>query len=233
MWSWFFERIYRDRLGGMQGARMRSLQPDRTGFPMISIVEHRHSSARLNAATLLEVGDLVFIRVRARPFLEVSAATACWSNHVGIVVDTAGAEPLIAESTFPFSRYTTLRRFAGRSEAGRFVVGRLARAALESQHAAIRRAARKRIGVFYDTGFNLRSSRQFCSRFVREVLAEAMGVEIGRVQTFDELYAQQPQARLMFWKLWFFGRIPWERETVTPASLLESAMVRVVMEGRG
>lgn len=200
---------------------------------MISIAEHRHCGVRLNPATLLEVGDLVFIRVRARPFIEVSAATACWSNHVGIVVDTAGAEPLIAESTFPFSRYTTLRRFARRSEAGRFVVCRPGEAALASQHAAIRLAARKRIGVLYDTGFNLRSSRQFCSRFVREVLAEATGVEIGRVQTFGELYAQQPQARLRFWRLWFFGRIPWARETVTPASLLESALLRVVAEGHG
>ncbi|MBB3255772.1 hypothetical protein F4827_000021 [Paraburkholderia bannensis] len=186
----------------------------------------------MKTAALIEAGDLIFIRVKARPFLEVSAATGCWSNHVGIVVDTSGAEPIVAESTFPFSRYTTLQRFVRRSEAGRFAVCRLAGGGLESQHEAIRRAAQRRMGVFYDTGFNLRSSRQFCSRFVREVLAEALGVEIGCVQTFDELYARQPQAGLTFWKLWFFGRIPWARETVTPASLLESSMLRVVGEGR-
>jgi hypothetical protein len=185
----------------------------------------------MNAAALIEVGDLIFIRVTARPFLEVSAATGCWSNHVGIVVDTSGSEPIVAESTFPFSRYTTLRRFVRRSEAARFAVCRLAGGAMESRHEAIRRAAQRRMGVFYDTGFNLRSSRQFCSRFVREVLAEALGVEIGCVQTFDELYARQPQAGLTFWKLWFFGRIPWARETVTPASLLESSLVRLVGEG--
>jgi hypothetical protein len=186
----------------------------------------------MNVAAPLEVGDLVFIRVKARPFLEVSAATGCWSNHVGIVVDTSGAEPVIAESTFPFSRYTSLRRFVRRSEAARFAVCRLAGGELGLRHDAIRRAAARRIGVFYDTGFNLRSSRQFCSRFVREVLAEALDVEIGCVQTFNELYALQPEAGLRFWKLWFFGRIPWTRETVTPASLLESSMLRVVGEGR-
>ena len=33
-----------------------------------------------------------------------------------------------------------------------------------------------RMRVFYDTGFNLESQRQFCSRFVREVIFEATGV---------------------------------------------------------
>ena len=50
-------------------------------------------------ATLLDVGDLVFIRVPARPFLEVAAATDSWTNHVGVVVDTSGTQPLIGEST--------------------------------------------------------------------------------------------------------------------------------------
>jgi len=59
-------------------------------------------------APRLAVGDVVFIRVTARPFREVADATGSWTNHVG---------------------------------------------------------------VFYDTGFNLHSRRQFCSRFVREVLA--------------------------------------------------------------
>jgi len=84
--------------------------------------------------------------------------------------------------------------------------------------------------VLYDTGFDLRSSRQFCSRFAREILLEAADIQVGRVQTFGELYSHQPHARLMFWKLWFFGRIPWARETVTPASLLEDACLRVVVD---
>jgi hypothetical protein len=54
----------------------------------------------------MKVGDLVFIRVGVRPFLEVADATDSWTNHVGIVVDTSGAEPVIGESTFPLSRRT-------------------------------------------------------------------------------------------------------------------------------
>jgi hypothetical protein len=37
----------------------------------------------------MKVGDLVFIRVGVRPFLEVADATDSWTNHVGIAVATA------------------------------------------------------------------------------------------------------------------------------------------------
>ena len=49
------------------------------------------------------------------PFRRVAAATNSWTNHVGIVVDTSGDQPQIAESTFPLSRITPLSRFAARS----------------------------------------------------------------------------------------------------------------------
>ena len=92
-------------------------------------------------------------------------------------------------------------------------------------------AARRRTGILYDTGFGLHSHRQFCSRYVREVLAEATGVEVGEVQTFTDLLRQQPGASLGFWKLWYFGRIPWDRATVTPASLLRSPALQIVFDG--
>jgi len=40
---------------------------------------------------------------------------------------------------------------------------------------------------FPHTGFDLHSPGQFCSRFVREVLLEATGVEVGEVETFGAL----------------------------------------------
>src|SRR5471030_1827547 len=70
----------------------------------------------------VQIGDLVFIRVTARPFLEVASATNSWTNHVGIVVYNRGDDPLIAESTFPFSLTTPMKRFLQRSEHGRYAV---------------------------------------------------------------------------------------------------------------
>lgn len=182
-------------------------------------------------ASELKVGDVVFIRVTARPFMEVSGATQSWTNHVGVVVDTSGTEPLIGESTFPLSRTTQLSRFVARSEHRRVAVSRLVAPLTPDQARRVALAAERRSGVFYDTGFNLHSTRQFCSRFVREVLQEATGIVVGEVETFASLFSANPQANLGFWKYWYFGRIPWQRETVTPASLLRSTELTVVFDG--
>ena len=182
-------------------------------------------------APALAVGDVVFIRVGARPFREVAAATGSWTNHVGVVVSTDGNEPLIAESAFPLSRTTRLSRFVARSEGGRVAVRRLATPLTAEQKFDIAAAAQKRLGVFYDTGFDLHSRRQFCSRFVREVLSEATGVAVGEAETFGTLLARQPGAKLGFWRVWYLGHIPWQRETVTPASLLRSPALTPVFDG--
>ncbi len=180
---------------------------------------------------ILNVGDVVFIRVPAKPFREVATATGSWTNHVGIVVDTTGDEPLIAESAFPFSRKTPLSRFAARSDHGRIAVARLKTPLTPEQQRRVGAAADRRLGIFYDTGFDLHSRRQFCSRYVREVLDEATGVVVGETETFATLFAHRPGADLGFWKVWYFGRIPWERRTVTPASVLRSPELRLVFDG--
>ena len=182
-------------------------------------------------ARQLQVGDLIFIRVPALPFLKVASITSSWTNHVGIVVATDGPEPIIAESTFPFSKQGGFARFLARSEAGRVEVSRLNAPLPSDQQQVLVQAAQARMGILYDTGFNLHSPRQFCSRFVHEVLREASGMEVGQVETFATLLAQNPKADQGFWKLWYFGHIPWQRETVTPASVMNSRHVHPVFDG--
>lgn len=180
----------------------------------------------------LQIGDIVFIRVTAPPFLEVANATNSWTNHVGVVVDDRGDEPLIAESTFPLSRTTSLTRFLRRSEHGRCAVARLTRPLTDTQRTVLKNAADHRLGTFYDTGFNIGSRRQFCSRFVREVINEATNIQLGKVETFASLLQDNADPNLAFWRLWYFGRIPWQRRTVTPASLLRSPDVRVIFDSQ-
>ena len=182
-------------------------------------------------AQQLQVGDLLFIRVSALPFRKVAETTNSWTNHVGIVIATDGAEPVIAESTFPVSKQGSLARFLARSEGGRVGVSRLNTPLTAKQQRALVQAAQARMGIFYDTGFNLHSPRQFCSRFVHEVLREASGIQVGETETFATLLARNPDADQAFWKYWYFGQIPWERETVTPASVMNSSQVHAVFDG--
>lgn len=179
----------------------------------------------------LQVGDVVFIQVPWLLFRKVGEATGSWTNHVGIVVDTSGAEPVIAESRLFRAGTASLSEFVARSQDGRLALRRPTVVLTPRQQDAIVRAAQARYGRWYDTGFDLQSSRQFCSRFVYEVLREGAGQEVGRVQRFSELLAQRPEADQRFWRVWFFGRIPWDRQTITPASQLHSPALQTLFDG--
>ena len=182
-------------------------------------------------AKQLEVGDVVFIRIPRQPFIKVADTTSSWTNHVGIVSDISGKEPLIAESRVPVSGETSWSKFVQRSDKGRVAVTRLPVSLDAQQQHKLRDAVAARRGIMYDTGFDLHSKRQFCSRYVREVLDDAVGVKLGEVEDFSTLLKRNPQADQEFWKVWYFGNIPWQRETVTPASLLNDGRMRVVFDG--
>jgi len=179
----------------------------------------------------LQVGDVVFIRIPKAPFTKVADSTLSWTNHVGIVTDVSGKEPVVSESRVPVSGDTTWSKFVKRSDHGRVAVTRLATPLDQQQQDKLKTAISVRQGILYDTGFDLNSKRQFCSRYVREVLQESVGVQLGEVEDFTTLLKRNPQADQQFWKMWYFGDIPWERKTVTPASLLNDAKLHVVFDG--
>lgn len=181
----------------------------------------------------LKIGDVVFIRIPSQPFTEVANSTSSWANHVGIVSDVSGEEPVISESRVPVSGETTWTGFVKRSDAGRVAITRLPTQLNAQQQSKLKQAVEARRGIFYDTGFDLHSQhRQFCSRYVREILNEAAGVELGEIENFSTLLKRNPQADQRFWQTWYFGNIPWLRDTVTPASILRDNRMQVVFDGR-
>ena len=179
----------------------------------------------------LRAGDIVFTRIPGAPFRQIADATGTWTNHVGIVVGFKGGRALVAESRVPLSCRTRFSSFVRRSAQGRVAVLRLPRPLSDEEIPRLQQAAKRRLGRLYDTGFNLRSRRQFCSRFVREVLQESTGVEVGEVTTFRQMLERKPETDLRLWKAWYFGRIPWQRATVTPESLYASPSLTVVFDG--
>ncbi len=179
----------------------------------------------------LKVGDVVFIRIPVALFVKVADTTNSWTNHVGVVIDDSGPEPVIAESRFPLSGRATWSKFGARSEAGRVAVRRLPGVLSLEQRDKITNAATVRFGRLYDTGFDLHSRGEFCSRYVREVLDEALNVKVGQIENFSTLLSRNPKADLSFWRAWYFGYIPWQRETVTPASLLNDPALHNVFDG--
>ena len=190
-----------------------------------------HAPHLITSAThLLQEGDIIFSRIPNALYRRICAATGSPTSHVGIVFKDGQGSWCVAESKVPVVRYSTLENFIDRSAGRWHVVRRLQRPLDADAIAALRHECDKRIDTLYHTGFRYESRRMFCSKFVFDVFRAALGVEIGHLETFAELLQRQPGTALTFWKVWFFGRIPWQRVTVTPASQLADVRLRTVFE---
>ncbi len=174
---------------------------------------------KINYPAKYETGDIVFTCIGARLFGQISAASQCWSNHVGIIIGHDGEDYLVAESRVPLSTVTTLARFIQRSTDQLYAVRRLTGGLTTEQKLALVEKVPGRLLKLYHTGFKYDSARQFCSKFVFDIYKEALCIPVGEIETFENLLHRNPNAKLAFWKFWFLGSIPWNRKTVTPASL--------------
>lgn len=175
-------------------------------------------------------GDIIFIRVPNFLYRRVADTTMSWTSHVGFVYGRENGEWIIAESSFPLSKKCGLKRFIERSENALISVRRLEDSLTEDQLEALREAADRRMKKRYHLGFRYDSQKEFCSKFVHDVFNEAMGIKIGEFETFRDLIHRNPDSPMFFWKTWFFGFVPWDRRTITPASLYESNILTTVYD---
>jgi hypothetical protein len=182
------------------------------------------------ALPLLQDGDLIFITTNGPIFRHVSETTGSWETHVGILFHDGRKGWLVAESVLPVSKFTPLERFVSRSTRQRFLVSRLRTGLTDEGRAGLYRSAALRMGKSYTLGFNYDSRRLYCSKFVHDVYAEALGCEVGQLETFREIIQANPNAPLKFWKFWFLGHIPWERRCITTTSVLRSENFRTVFD---
>ncbi len=182
------------------------------------------------AKPLLEDGDIIFIRISNFLYRRVADTTRSWESHVGILFQNPDASWVVAESTVPLSKFTPLEKFVARSQNYRFMVKRLHGGLNYDQKTRLQRAAESRMFKFYHLGFNYDSHRLYCSKFVYDAYMEATGLEIGRLQTFKELLSENLDAPLGFWRLWFFGFIPWDRKCVTTSSQLKDDELETIFD---
>lgn len=163
-------------------------------------------------------GDLVFVEIDSKLFDKVAKTQNHWSSHIGIAMKHEG-EWVVAESTIPVSKMTPFCDFVDKGYNTRIAAKRFHRPLADEEIEDLQAEASKRLGIAYHLGFKLRSNRMFCSKFVNEVYDAALGVPVGEVQTFRELMdnTEHPEV-IKFWRWWFFGAIPWKRETLTPAT---------------
>jgi Permuted papain-like amidase enzyme, YaeF/YiiX, C92 family len=177
-----------------------------------------------------EIGDIVFTRIGGPIFTRVAETTQSWTSHVGIIVDYQDGDWVVAESGVPFVRKTPLRKFLGHSAGQQFSIRRLRTPPTPAQQQRMLAFADSQMGKLYALGFNLESSNTFCSKFVHDDVYVSTHQSLGEVETFDHLLHRNPRAPLWFWRAWFFGAVPWQRTTITPASELRSPLLTLVVD---
>jgi hypothetical protein len=181
----------------------------------------------------VQEGDLVFIATPSTLYRRVAAASGTWTSHIGFVYGTQNGECLVAESKRPLSQITTFDEFVARSDFGQFAVMRLHDQPDAAMAEALRKSADSRMRVPYNLWFNYESDWQFCSKFVYDCYREVLGVEIGDLETFRDVMEARPNMPLAFWRLWFLGRIPWQKTTVSPGAQLDSPHLKIVHHDTG
>ena len=181
-------------------------------------------------SNIVQEGDIVFVAIPNAFYRKVAESTGSWISHVGFIYEKSDDKCVIAESTVPWSKLNPFEKFIGKSDKGRFAIKRLINPPDKESILQLQKAADARMGKLYHLGFKFRSRRQFCSKFVYEVFEEALGTTIGEVEKFGDILKNNPDVSLWFWRLWYFGFIPWNRETVTPMNQYESELLETVYE---
>jgi len=179
---------------------------------------------------LLEDGDIIFIRISNFLYRRVAETSDSWESHVGLAFHNPGGGWSVAESRVPVATFTPMEQFISRSDKGRFLVKRVREHLTGEEKACLRKAAESMMNKLYHQGFNYDSPRLYCSKFVYDVYKNALGREVGRIQSFRELLSAYPDAPVGFWRVWFFGVIPWARRCVTTTSQINDEKLVTVFD---
>ncbi len=171
----------------------------------------------LAAQQSIAEGDVVFTSNHNYLFRRVESDTKTWTSHVGVAFKNDGGEWVVLESTWPKSKITPLCEFMQRSYKDRVEIKRFVQDLTLSQIRVMKMAASRQLGLRYDQGFDYDNHKKsFCSKFVYSTY-QAINIDMGKLQSFQQVLDENPDMDLTFWKTWFLGRIPYKRITISPA----------------
>ena len=178
----------------------------------------------------LREGDIAFINVDTWLYRKVAAATKSWTTHVGIVLKEKD-KWIVAESSIPFSKKTPFCKFIQHTSHDQYSIRRIGHTEFAMKEMEqIKSLVNANMGRFYDLYFNYDSPRLFCSKFVYDLIKDTTGMEIGQVETLDNIRKNNPTGDTTFWEYWFLGNVPWQQRTITPQSMYEDAKLITISE---
>ncbi len=158
------------------------------------------TSASISKLPPLKNGDLVFQTGESGQTLAIWMASGSFYSHMGIIKIGQDGNPLVIEAAGPV-RETPLKEWIARGWFGRLTLGRLRGLTPKYAQRALL-AAKKYYGKPYDPFFLPDEDQIYCSELVYLAFKEAIGAEIGQMQTFRELQYENGSVQSLILSRW-------------------------------
>lgn len=183
-----------------------------------------------NFESKLKSGDIIFQTSKSQQSKAIQLATHSKYSHVGIVY-VENDKILVYEAVQPV-KLTPLYEWINRGEKKHFVVKRLKESEkylTSSNLMKMKSIGEKYIGKNYDIYFEWSDERIYCSELVWKIYKEAIGIEIGKLQTLKEFDLENEIVKEIMAKR-YGETIPMNEKVISPSEMFESDKLVTIVE---
>ncbi len=178
----------------------------------------------------LKSGDIIFQTSKSQQSKAIQLATHSKYSHVGIVY-VENDKILVYEAVQPV-KLTPLHEWIDRGEKKHFVVKRLKESEkylTSSNLMKMKSIGEKFIGKNYDIYFEWSNDRIYCSELVWKIYKEAVGIEIGKLQTLKEFDLENEIVKEIMTKR-YGETIPMDEKVISPSEMFQSEKLITIIE---
>ena len=175
-----------------------------------------------------ENGDIIFQTSKSSQSKAIQIATKSKYSHMGIIYQKDN-EFCIFEATQPV-KLTPLNEWIKRGKNGHYVVKRLknSKKILTSENLSkMKTIGEKFIGKDYDLYFEWTDKRIYCSELVWKIYKEALGIEIGKLETLSDFDLSNKIVQKKM-KERYGNNIPRNELVISPAAMFNSSKLKTV-----
>lgn len=173
-------------------------------------------------------GDIIFQESKSSQSKAIQLATNSRYSHMGIIYNIDGTN-MVYEAVQPV-KLTPLNEWIKRGNNGHFVVKRLKNAdeLMTPENLNKMKVSGERFaGKSYDLYFEWTDDRIYCSEFVWKIYKEALGIEIGKLESLSDfdLSNNVVQEKL---KERYGTKIPLSEKVISPVAMFQSSLLVTV-----
>ncbi|HEX2935906.1 MAG TPA: YiiX family permuted papain-like enzyme [Bacteroidales bacterium] len=194
---------------------------------------HRMDHARREINALVDKGevqngDLIFQTSLSRQSIAIQLATQSKYSHCGLIFKK-GNGFFVFEAVQPV-KLTPLNHWIARGKEGKFVIKRLKNAGkilTPSTCEKMMAIGNQFKGKSYDLTFEWSDDKIYCSELIWKIYERATGLQIGKLQRLRDFNLSDPAVQSIMKKR-YGNRIPLEETVISPVSIFDSELLRVV-----